>query len=619
MKHFAHHHHGGPRERRHGVQVGAQDRGHLREEDVAQHPAADPGEHAEQGRHDRAQPEGKRLLGSRDCEERQAKGVEEQDGILQPFDEAVPRKRDRAGDQRRGQVSPVAEGRRRHRSDEHVPRDAAGGRGRERQHQDAEEIQLALDSRCRSAEREHKGSHDVDHQHQRTDERLAVHARGAASHARAAITIASTPASRPGSTSPRQSNGSMSFSSTVAARYQIWGAAKTMRMRPSSMETTEKHHPNHFRKWMSVHDYIKPGLKYGPSGSPRGFLGWTARVRGRTRGASNVQSDPTATGDSRGVVARGDGRVQSIFDSPARAVHAARASDGRRRCRRNGTQGGACGTDLSAQTDAAGRFSFSGPLQGPATLHLSGPGVDTSLRLPGLDEGLVVSVMIDLSRDGRGEFSCRPRAHLRGSVGSVHGRDLRIAASVVHVDDDTSFDDDDPPALSQLLRRVVDVDGFQDDDGSIRARRIHDKDKGEIQIEGLIAKISGRDLVVDGKNVHTDNKTKIEICDRRATFADLAVGQLVEVEGTLQGDGSILARSIEVEKQVKPPPAKAPAAPIADAGLDQAVASGAFVTLDASASSDPAGLALSFAWTQTAGSVVALSSATIAQPTFGAP
>src|SRR4051812_8591963 len=274
------------------------------------------------------------------------------------------------------------------------------------------------------------------------------------------------------------------------------------------------------------------------------------------------------------------------------------------------------GSGLSAQTDAAGRFSFSGAPQGPATLHLTGPGIDTSLRLPGLDEGLVVSVMVDLSRDGRGEFSCRPRAHLRGRVGSVHGRDLRIAASVVHVDDDTSFDDDDPPALSQLLRRVVDVDGFQADDGSIRARRVHDKDKREIQIEGLIAKISGRDLVVDGKNVHTDNKTKIEICDQKATFADLAVGQLVEVEGTLQRDGSILARSIEVEKQVKPPPAKAP---VANAGPDQSVPCGALVTLDGSASADPAGLPLGFQWSQAAGPAVVLSSAAVAQPTFAAP
>ena len=67
------------------------------------------------------------------------------------------------------------------------------------------------------------------------------------------------------------------------------------------------------------------------------------------------------------------------------------------------------------------------------------------------------------------------------------------------------------------------------------------------------------------------------------------------------------------------PSTQAPGAPIADAGLDRAVASGALITLDGSASSDPNGLALRFTWTQTAGASVTLSSASSKTATFTAP
>lgn len=59
--------------------------------------------------------------------------------------------------------------------------------------------------------------------------------------------------------------------------------------------------------------------------------------------------------------------------------------------------------------------------------------------------------------------------------------------------------------------------------------------------------------------------------------------------------------------------------PVVNAGFDQTVKGGAFVTLDGSGSLDPEGAALSYGWVQADGPAVALSSPTSARPTFTAP
>lgn len=59
--------------------------------------------------------------------------------------------------------------------------------------------------------------------------------------------------------------------------------------------------------------------------------------------------------------------------------------------------------------------------------------------------------------------------------------------------------------------------------------------------------------------------------------------------------------------------------PVANAGPDQRVDEGAFVTLDGSQSSDPDGVVQSFRWQQRSGPPVTLSNTTVARPTFLAP
>lgn len=59
--------------------------------------------------------------------------------------------------------------------------------------------------------------------------------------------------------------------------------------------------------------------------------------------------------------------------------------------------------------------------------------------------------------------------------------------------------------------------------------------------------------------------------------------------------------------------------PVANAGTAQTVNSGATVTLNGTGSNDPGGSISTYAWTQTAGTAVTLSNASVAQPTFTAP
>ncbi len=69
----------------------------------------------------------------------------------------------------------------------------------------------------------------------------------------------------------------------------------------------------------------------------------------------------------------------------------------------------------------------------------------------------------------------------------------------------------------------------------------------ETEFEGSVDAIDGMVLTVAGRKVAVTDATKIRKDDAAATFAELVPGTPVEVEGTLNADGSVTASEISIE------------------------------------------------------------------------
>jgi len=69
----------------------------------------------------------------------------------------------------------------------------------------------------------------------------------------------------------------------------------------------------------------------------------------------------------------------------------------------------------------------------------------------------------------------------------------------------------------------------------------------ETEFEGTVDAIDGKVLTVAGRKVAVTDATTIRKEDAAASFADLTVGTPVEVEGTLNADGTVTASEIRIE------------------------------------------------------------------------
>ena len=154
-----------------------------------------------------------------------------------------------------------------------------------------------------------------------------------------------------------------------------------------------------------------------------------------------------------------------------------------------------------------------------------------------------------------------PAAEVSGAIDSLSGSasafQFKIGSRVVKGGSATAFvgSSNRPASFAELTNgSLVEVSG-QQGDGFIQATRIHVEDKdaggGEVSLRGTLTAIAGAKpnlvLTVGSTTVRTTGATEVKQHGKAVSLDALKPGQSLEVEGTRQADGSIVAKTMSIE------------------------------------------------------------------------
>lgn len=223
------------------------------------------------------------------------------------------------------------------------------------------------------------------------------------------------------------------------------------------------------------------------------------------------------------------------------------------------------GGSASTVTDGAGRFTLTGLPGGEVELEFERADIHARGRIV-LASGAHTTVTIAIVGNG---IQTSPRGHageeIEGLVqaidpgaGTLTVLDQRLGAVQIRTDGATNVRRGD---LSIPLDEIevgnrVHVKALEEDDGTFLATEIFlqgDHVGGSRSFSGTVLSIdagSGSFVVAsNGTNITVDTNTSTRFHRRggQAAFSDVAVGNGVEVRGTLQADGSVLAQKVTIE------------------------------------------------------------------------
>ena len=236
-----------------------------------------------------------------------------------------------------------------------------------------------------------------------------------------------------------------------------------------------------------------------------------------------------------------------------------------------GLEVGVVGTSLVTEADDEGQFVLSGVPAGTATLKFEGAGVDARLAVPGLQDGLVTSIKVQLS-GGSAQLTGTPNcgstaeAAFSGVLEQMAGTSLVVGGRAVDASQIKKvWRDGRRIQLSELkVGEKLKVWGTVRGDGTVVAEEIEARTPGgtggQVDFRGLVESVSASaldvhvscetpTLVVAGHEVRTDGTTRFKWSDGAALSpGEIQVGDRARVVGWNKG-AYILAEKIVIDRR----------------------------------------------------------------------
>lgn len=267
--------------------------------------------------------------------------------------------------------------------------------------------------------------------------------------------------------------------------------------------------------------------------------------------------DSSVTGSEPAAPAAGSAVIQGTVQGggvASSSVHSSSSGAGALRV-------SVVGTSLAADTDSEGQFVLAGVGSGQVTLRFEGAGVDARLALSGLVSGQILSIHVHVA--GASAELTSPPANkpthdmkFSGVIESTSGSRIVVAGRTVEDHGNTKCSRGDYKITFGELKvgDKVTVWGTLQPSGVVHAYEIAAEgpskpreDEGQsVSFKGHVDSVSP--LFVAGVKVRTDGGTRFKWSDGTPLDpAQIRVGDQAYVEGTKQGDGSVLASRVVVD------------------------------------------------------------------------
>jgi len=221
-------------------------------------------------------------------------------------------------------------------------------------------------------------------------------------------------------------------------------------------------------------------------------------------------------------------------------------------------------TDRSAQTDASGNFTLTGVPVGDVDLEFkradinARANVHVSSGVNAITVAVTASTAVVVPRGNAEEEIEGLVSAVSTGAGTLTVLDQRLGAVVVKTTNTTVLRHGQTiMTLSQIqVGMRVHIKALLQSDNTFLATEIIIQDEnvgGNREVEGTVTSVNAMAMsfVVQstgaGVTVKTDSSTMFRKRGSSASFLDVMTGVMVEVEGILQADGSILARSVTIE------------------------------------------------------------------------